>query len=171
MPYATKMPYAAVKKKEKQPSVAQEKADSYPDRHPRMAKKDKIKQDEKSENNRNPAISKQRMLYKLAEVHDKYTFHVKPDLEISKQADTLTVFKRLFDDSKIKQTRTNELGFKLKQEEQISLFKTLKDNKFTNPHKNLTDLIIKLSLKQLQERVLDEKDEKMAKMDFKQVID
>jgi len=87
------------------------------------------------------------MLFKLAEVNDKYTFLDKPDLEISKQAETLTVFKRLFDDSRIKQTRTSELGFKLKQEEQISLFKTLRDNKFTNPHKNLTDLVIKLSLK------------------------
>jgi hypothetical protein len=123
-----------------------------------MAKKDKLKQEEQSENNRNPAFSKQRMLYKLAEVHDKYTLHQKPDLEISSKSDTLTVFKRLFDDSKLKQTRTNELGFKLKQEEQISLFKTLKDNKFTNPHKNLTDLIIKLSLKQLQDRVSEQKD-------------
>jgi len=123
-----------------------------------MAKKNKLKQEEQSENNRNPAFSKQRMLYKLAEVHDKYTLHLKPDLEISSKSDTLTVFKRLFDDSKLKQTRTNELGFKLKQEEQISLFKTLKDNKFTNPHKNLTDLIIKLSLKQLQDRVSDQKD-------------
>lgn len=123
-----------------------------------MAKKDKLKQEEQSQNNRNPAFSKQRMLYKLAEVHDKYTLHQKPDLEISSKSDTLTVFKRLFDDSKLKQTRTNELGFKLKQEEQISLFKTLKDNKFTNPHKNLTDLIIKLSLKQLQDRVSEQKD-------------
>ena len=40
-----------------------------------MAKKDKLKQEEQSEKNRNPAFSKQRMLYKLAEVHDKYTLH------------------------------------------------------------------------------------------------
>jgi len=112
-----------------------------------MARKDKLKQEEQSENYRNPALSKQRMLYKLAEVHDKYSLQFKPDLEISSKSDTLTVFKRLFDDSKLKQTRTNELGFKIKQEEQISLYKTLRDNKFTNPHKNLTDLIVKLSLK------------------------
>ena len=59
------------------------------------------------------------------------------------------VFKRLWEDGKLKPSKKNEQASRLKLNEQIQLYKTLKDSKLTNPHLNLTDLVIGYSLKQI----------------------
>lgn len=60
-----------------------------------------------------------------------------------------TVFKRLSADGKSKPSKKNEQASRLKLNEQINLYKKLKDSNLTNPHRNLTDLVIGHSLKQI----------------------
>ena len=55
------------------------------------------------------------------------------------------VFNRLYNDGKNKEEKYLDYQNRVKFEEQIQWFKTLKDKKLINPHKNLGDLIIKLT--------------------------
>ena len=69
--------------------------------------------------------------------------------------DQNSVFNRLYNDGKNKEEKYLDYQNRVKFEEQIQWFKTLKDKKLINPHKNLADLIIKLTTQQLenQERI------------------
>jgi len=101
------------------------------------------------------------------------TSKLSKSLAISRETETVAVFKRLFEEAKTTEKKKKDLIVKLKQEEQISLFKTLKDSRFTNPHKNLTDLVIKMSLKDMQDRLTPDPhtQDPSKSMDLKQVID
>ena len=61
------------------------------------------------------------------------------------------VFSRLFADGKKKQARSSDYGHHVKMEEQVNWYKVLKDSRMVNPNRNLTDLVIKLSMRQIRE--------------------
>ena len=61
------------------------------------------------------------------------------------------IFERLYKDGKEKDMKYLDYQNKVKFEEQLQWFKTLKDKKLLNPDKQLSDLIVKLTAQKMQQ--------------------